>query len=86
MFIPESITDNCIMVYIVLKYFCKVTLKSKGRLVPVIFIQQSLILFFAMASAMSAHCCKDSTCILTSDRLNFLAGLLDFSLLLARQR
>lgn len=47
------------------------TLISKMQLVPVTVIQNSSILFFAIASAISVHCFSDSICAMTSATFNF---------------
>lgn len=65
----ETIADSWIINRTVLKCFLKVTLKSKGRLVPVISVQYSSFSFLSMAFAMSVHCSQDLTCSFNSDIL-----------------
>lgn len=83
LFAPESGADSCIIVYVVLKCFAKVTLRSKGRLVPVTLIEYSSIFFPAIAFAMSTHRYKDSTSALNSDTVIFRCHKNDSTLCIA---
>lgn len=79
MIIPEIVVYSCVIVYIVLEFSTKLTLRSKFRLVPVTFIQHSSIFLLPMAFLMYPHGSKDSTCALNSDTLNFGFHMFDVS-------
>lgn len=77
MFIPESVADSCVILYMVLKVSSIPTSQSKVRIILCILIQHSKILVVFNALVVSVHCGEELACTFSQFLLNFRCCRID---------